>query len=274
MDHCLPVHSAFSISSQIIRGPSQHVPSLGCRVPRTLSPQEGWCPTCTAMGTLVVWSRCPRILEGVCRALHKLPTGWGLWSAVCIGSEEGSLLHPSGYFGNTDRDDGRYPPRPKPPAGKPVASLTLLARCWGGLGAESAPSVRYGARAVRVPCRNAGRALGTCPPWGFESWVTLATGQIARTRGGCACAHVCAYVCLCAPVCAFLYSSAHTCTRAFLTTLLYVSVSRKASCVYGFTDTQPCTHLYVHVWIPLQTFTCAPVCTRVSGQLHVCIYPL
>ncbi|XP_057165023.1 glycoprotein Xg-like isoform X10 [Ursus arctos] len=22
-----------------------------------------------------------------------------------------------GYFGNTDRDDGRYPPRPKPPAG-------------------------------------------------------------------------------------------------------------------------------------------------------------
>uniref|UniRef100_M3XQ11 Uncharacterized protein n=1 Tax=Mustela putorius furo TaxID=9669 RepID=M3XQ11_MUSPF len=23
----------------------------------------------------------------------------------------------TGYFGNTDRDDGRYPPRPKPPAG-------------------------------------------------------------------------------------------------------------------------------------------------------------
>lgn len=34
-----------------------------------------------------------------------------------LGSVSFSLLPPTGYFGDTDRDDGRYPPRPRPPAG-------------------------------------------------------------------------------------------------------------------------------------------------------------
>lgn len=34
-----------------------------------------------------------------------------------LGSVSSSLLPPTGYFGDTDRDDGRYPPRPRPPAG-------------------------------------------------------------------------------------------------------------------------------------------------------------
>lgn len=54
--------------------------------------------------------------------------------AVCTGSEGWSVFHSTGYFGNTDRDDGRYPPRPKPPAGMPMTSLTRLGHgteAWG-----------------------------------------------------------------------------------------------------------------------------------------------
>lgn len=48
-----------------------------------------------------------------------------------LGSVSSSLLPPTGYFGDTDRDDGRYPPRPRPPAGTCGSS--------GGVGGRGPP---------------------------------------------------------------------------------------------------------------------------------------
>ena len=50
-------------------------------------------------------------------ACETLPRTWvlGVLSAERRGN--GWVFAPSGYFSDGDRDDGRYPPRPRPPAG-------------------------------------------------------------------------------------------------------------------------------------------------------------